>query len=134
MLANMERTPLSSGARAFRAAHGAIAVAFLGAIAYIWWCALTGRRDRPLRLAVGSLVAEGACVAANHGDCPLGPLQARSGDPIPLFELVLSPTAARRAVPTLGLITAAGLMLLVRRGPRGTTVPALATPWQHPSR
>ena len=36
-------------------------------------------------------------VAANHGDCPLGPLQARLGDPAPLFELVLSPTAARRA-------------------------------------
>jgi hypothetical protein len=118
MLANMGRTRLSPGARAFRAGHGAIAVAFLGAIVYIWWCALTGRRDRRLRLAVGSLVAEGACVAANHGDCPLGPLQARSGDPIPLFELVLSPKAARRAVPALGLITAAGLVLLVHRGPR----------------
>ena len=114
----MERTPLSPGARAFRAAHGAIAIAFLGAIAYIWWCAITGRRDRWLRLAVGSLLAEGACVGANHGDCPLGPLQARSGDPTPLFELVLSPTAARRAVPALGLITGAGLVLLLGRRPR----------------
>src|SRR3954463_9219383 len=124
MLANMARTPLSPGARAFRAAHGAIAVAFLGAIVYIWWCALTGRRDRRLRLAIGALLAEGACVSVNHGDCPLGPLQARSGDPIPLFELILSPTAARRAVPALGLITAAGLILLVRRGPRDTTAPS----------
>jgi hypothetical protein len=90
-------------------------VAFLGAIFYVWWCALTGRRDRWLRLAVVALVAEGAFVAANHGDCPLGPIQERLGDPVPLFELVLSPTAARRAVPTLGLVTAAGLMLLVAR-------------------
>jgi hypothetical protein len=119
----MASARLSPAARGFRVAHGAIAAAFLGAIVYIWWCALTGRRDRRLRLAVSALVAEGACVTANHGDCPLGPLQARSGDPIPLFELVLSPTAARRAVPTLGLITAAGLILLVRRGPRDTTTP-----------
>src|SRR3954463_1627657 len=104
MLANMARTPLSPGARAFRAAHGAITVGFLGAIVYIWWCALTGRRDRRLRLAVAPLGTEGVCFPATHGDCPLGPLQARAGDPIPLFELVLSPTAARRAVPTLGLI------------------------------
>ena len=58
-------------------------------------------------------------MAANHGDCPLGPLQERLGDPIPLFELVLSPAAARRAVPALGLVTAAGLVLLVLRGRRG---------------
>jgi hypothetical protein len=123
MLAAMSSARLTPAAWAFRAAHTGIAVAFLGAIVYIWWCALTGRRDRRLRLAVAALVAEGTCVAANHGNCPLGPLQARSGDPIPLFELVLSPTAARRAVPTLGLITAAGLMLLARRRPRqpGTT-------------
>jgi hypothetical protein len=108
---------LSPEARAFRAAHGAISVAFLAAITYVWWCALTRRRDRWLRLAVFALVTEGAVVAANHGDCPLGPCQERLEDPVPLFELVLTPTAARRAVPTLGLVTAAGLMLLARRSP-----------------
>jgi hypothetical protein len=94
-----------------------VTVAFLVAIVYVWWCALTRRRDRWLRLAVSGLVTEGAFVTANHGDCPLGPLQDRLGDPVPLFELVLSPTAARRAVPTLGLVTAAGLALLARRSP-----------------
>jgi hypothetical protein len=117
MLALMTGDRLSPTAQAFRAAHGAIAIAFLGAIAYIWWCAITGQRNRRLRLAIGTLLVEAACVGANHGDCPLGPLQARSGDPTPLFEVVLSPTAARRAVPTLGLITGAGLVMLVRRGP-----------------
>jgi hypothetical protein len=109
---------LSPAARAFRAAHAAITVAFLLAIAYLWWCALTRRRDRWLRFAVSALVTEGAVVAANHGDCPLGPLQARYGDPVPLFELVLSPAAARRAVPTLGLVTTAGLALLLHRSPK----------------
>jgi hypothetical protein len=108
---------LPPAARALRIAHGAISVAFLVAIAYVWWCALTRRRDRRLRLAVAALVAEGTVVAANRGDCPLGPLQARVGDPVPLFELVLSPRAARRAVPTLGGVTALGVLLLVLRRP-----------------
>ena len=71
-----------------------------------------------LRIAVTTLICEGVLVAANSGDCPLGGLQRRLGDPVPLFELVLSPRAAKRAVPTLGAITAAGLVLLVIRGHR----------------
>src|SRR5215208_7583733 len=109
---------LSRAAMAFRAFHAAIAVEQLLAIAYVWWCALSGRRDRLLRLAAASLIGEGVLVAANHGDCPLGGLQERLGDPVPLFELVLSARAAKRAVPTLGAITAAGLVLLAVRGPR----------------
>jgi hypothetical protein len=109
---------LSRAALAFRGAHAAIAVEQLLAISYVWWCALSGRRDRLLRIAAASLIVEGVLVAANHGDCPLGGLQERLGDPVPLFELVLSPRAAKRAVPTLGAITAAGLVLLVVRGHR----------------
>jgi hypothetical protein len=114
----MARRRLSPAARAFREVHTAIAVAFLWAIGYVWWCALTGRRDRRLHVAVAALVAEGAFVTANHGDCPLGPLQERVGDPIPLFELVLPARAARLAVPALGLVAGCGIALLVRRGPR----------------
>jgi hypothetical protein len=109
---------LSRAATAFRIAHAAIAVEMLLAITYVWWCALSGRRDRLLHIAAPSLIGEGVLVAANHGDCPLGGLQERLGDPAPLFELVLSPRAAKRAVPTLGAITAAGLVLLVARGRR----------------
>jgi hypothetical protein len=109
---------LSRAALAFRTFHAAIAAQQVLAIAYVWWCALTGRRDRMLRIAVATLLGEGVLVAANHGDCPLGGLQERLGDPVPLFELVLSPRAAKRAVPTLGAITGAGLVLLVARGRR----------------
>ena len=104
---------LSRAALAFRAGHAAIAIEQLLAIAYVWWCALTGRRDRLLRIAVATLLIEGVLVVANRGDCPLGGLQQRLGDPVPLFELVLSPRGARWAVPTLGAITTAGLALLV---------------------
>jgi hypothetical protein len=109
---------LSRAALAFRAFHGVIAVEMLLAIAYVWWCALSGRRDRLLRIAAASLIGEGVLVAANHGDCPFGGLQERLGDPVPLFELVLSARAAKRAVPTLGAITATELVLLAVRGPR----------------
>ena len=106
---------LSRAALVFRVFHAGISVAFLLAIAHVWWCALTGRRGPLLSVAVVALAGEGVLVAANHGDCPLGGLQERLGDPIPLFELVLPPRAARRAVPTLGTITAVGVALLAPR-------------------
>ena len=106
---------LSRAALAFRAAHAAIAAEQLIAISYVWWCALSGHRGRLLRIAAATLICEGVLVTANRGDCPLGGLQRRLGDPVPLFELVLSRRAAKRAVPTLGAITAAGLALLVLR-------------------
>jgi hypothetical protein len=107
---------LSRAALAFRWLHGLIAAGFLLAIGYVWFCVLTGRRDRLLGYTVAALVTEGVCVGANHGDCPLGPLQDRLHDPVPLFELVLrSPTAAKRAVPVLGGLAGVGIALLARR-------------------
>ncbi|HUO71272.1 MAG TPA: hypothetical protein VMU39_10880 [Solirubrobacteraceae bacterium] len=111
-----ERRGLSPAAVAFRALHAVIAGGFLLAIGYVWWCALTGRRDRLLRVAVAALAGEGLLVIANGGDCPLGCVQDQLGDPVPLFELVLSPAAARLAVPVLGTVSAAGVALIALRG------------------
>jgi hypothetical protein len=116
--ARAERGRLTLGALAFRAVHAAIAATFLLAIAYVWWCALTGRRGRLLGTAVTGLGLEGLLVAANHGDCPLGKLQERARDPVPLFELVLSRDAARRAVPVLGAVAVAGVVALMARPSR----------------
>jgi hypothetical protein len=110
--------PMTPLIAAWRAGHAVVAVGFLAAIGHVWWCVLTGRRDRLLYLSMGSLLAEGAVVAANHGDCPLGPLGERIGDPVPLFELVLPPRAAKRAVPTLGCIAGTGILLVAIRGIR----------------
>jgi hypothetical protein len=104
----------------WRTAHGLIAVGFLGSIGYVWWCALTGQRGRWLQPVVGGLIGEGVLIVANGGDCPLGPLGARLGDPVPLFELVLPPRAARRAVPALGAVTALGVGILAARSRTGT--------------
>jgi hypothetical protein len=109
------RRDLPPAVIAWRSAHGLIAVGFLASIGYVWWCALSGKRGRFLRPAIAALLGEGALVIANRGDCPLGRLGVRIGDPVPLFELVLSPRAARLAVPTLGAVTVAGLGLLAAR-------------------
>ncbi len=106
---------LSPAARALRVAHTLITALFLVAIGYVWWCALSGRRGRLLQVAVASLATEGLLVAANHGDCPLGCLQERVDDPVPLFELVLSPDAARRAVPILGGVAGTGIAVIAWR-------------------
>ena len=115
-IAPARTTPrLTPTALAFRGAHAAIAVSFLLAIAYVWWCAVTGRRGPLLRAAIAALTTEGALVAANGGDCPLGCVQERMGDPVPLFELILSPRAAEDAVPVLGGVAALGIALVAAR-------------------
>jgi hypothetical protein len=111
--------PLSPAVIAWRSAHGLVAIGFLASIAYVWWCALSGRRGPWLRRAIAALVGEAVVVAANHGDCPLGRLGDRVGDPVPLFELALSPRAAKRAIPALGAVTAVGLGLLLTRSRSG---------------
>ena len=112
------RPALTPAALALRTAHAGISVAFLSAIGYVWWCGLTRRRGPLLRAAVTALGCEGVAVAANGGDCPLGGLQDRVGDPVPLFELVLSPRAAKLAVPVLGAIAALGIALVAAHPPQ----------------
>jgi hypothetical protein len=111
----LRRRRLSRAASELRAAHVAIAVIELFTLGYIWGCVVTGRRAPHLELASGVLVAEGVGLAIGGGDCPLGPLQERVGDPVPLFELVLPAAAARRAVPVLAGIATTGIVLAAAR-------------------
>jgi hypothetical protein len=76
-----------------------------------------GRRDRRLWACAAFLVAEGAGLAVGRGDCPMGGIQERWGDPVPFFELVLPPRAAKAAVPVLAGVSVAGLVGLVVRRP-----------------
>jgi hypothetical protein len=95
----------------WRGFHAALALGFLGAIGEVWRAALSGRRSRRTTAAAAALIAEGVLVAANGGDCPLGPLGDRIGDETPLFELVLPPRAAKAAVPVLGAVAALGILV-----------------------
>jgi hypothetical protein len=114
---------LGRGARALRAGHTAIAAVELACLGHLWRCAITRRRGPALRIAVGVLCAEGVGLVIGRGDCPLGPLQDRCGDPVPLFELVLPPRAAKAAVPILAGVSVAGLATLVVRPRRPAPAP-----------
>jgi hypothetical protein len=116
---------MSIQAAALRTAHATVAIVELWALGWVWYCGLVRRRGRALRVAVALLVAEGVALVIGRGNCPLGPLQSRLGDPVPLFELVLPPRAAKAAIPILFGVAVAGLALAAARSPV-TTRPSSA--------
>ena len=70
-----------------------------------------------LRASVVALLVEGAALIVGRGNCPLGPIQRRLGDPVPLFELVLPRRAAKAAVPLLAAISLVGIAVAAARPP-----------------
>lgn len=106
---------LGRRARTFRVAHGVWSVAQLASLAYVWACAWTGRRDRYLAGTMAFLGVEGGALVVGHGDCPMGPRQAEWGDPVPFFELLLPPRAAKAAVPVLAAISGCGFGAVLAR-------------------
>ena len=87
----IRRGPTRPCRQGLRAAHAFIAVIDLMGHGFVWTCALTRRRDSLLRFSAAALVVAGAGLVIGRGDCPLGPLQRRLGDPVPLFR-ARSPT------------------------------------------
>ena len=104
-------------AKAWRAVHASWSVAQLGCLAYIWACVATRRRTYRTWASVAFLVTEGAALVVGHGNCPVGGLQAEWGDPVPFFELILPPRAAKAAIPVLTWISLAAIGGLVFRHP-----------------
>jgi hypothetical protein len=119
---------LPQRARAFRIAHLVWGAGGLASLAYVWWSALRRRRDGFTAISLGFLSLEGVALIIGRGDCPFGPLQARLGDPVPMFELVLPPRAAKAAVPLLTGITLAGFAAVATRPPRPEGGPAAKRP------
>ena len=114
----MTWSELGPRAKAFRLAHAAWALVSLSSLGYVWLSAVTRRRDRLLAAGVAFLSLEGIALIVGRGNCPFGPLQTRSGDPVPLFEVVLPPRAAKAAIPVLVVITLAGFVAVLQRPPR----------------
>jgi hypothetical protein len=109
---------LPRGAKLFRLAHAGFGAANIAGLGYVWWSAATRRRDRWLAAAIGLLGAEGVALLIGRGNCPFGPFQRSLGDPVPMFELVLPPRAAKAAVPILTVVTLAGFAAVLARPPR----------------
>ena len=115
--ASVSWSDLGIGAKIFRVAHLAWGAASLTALGYIWSSALARRRDRLLAASVAFLGIEGVALVIGRGNCPFGPFQRRLGDPVPMFELVLPPRAAKAAIRILAVVTLAGFAALVVRRP-----------------
>jgi hypothetical protein len=104
-------------ARAWRLFHASWSVVQLAGLGYMWASVVRRRRSTRLWAAVALLIAEGAALVVGRGDCPMGPLQAEWGDPVPFFELVLPPRAAKAAVPILAMVALGAVVGLMGRGP-----------------
>ncbi len=87
----------------------------MGSLAYIWYSAFVRCRGRLLGTCMAFLSIEGMALLIGRGDCPFGALQTRLGDPVPLFELVLPPRAAKAAIPILTMASVAGMVAAVAR-------------------
>jgi hypothetical protein len=109
---------LPAGALAFRVAHAIFGVVNLVGLGYVWLSAFRRSRDPWLAASVALLGAEGVALVIGRGNCPFGPFQRSLGDPVPMFELVLPPRAAKAAVPVLTGVTLAGFAALLMRRPQ----------------
>ena len=99
-----------------RRAHSAIGVGELACLLYLWICAITRRRDHLLRIAEGVLVSEGVALVVAK-ECPLGALQRRAGDDVPMFELWFGPRIAPLAVPAFTCLAVLGWVVARLRHP-----------------
>jgi hypothetical protein len=112
---------LPTAARAFRVAHVAWGALNLAALGHLWLSAITRRRDPWLAASVALLGSEGLALVVGRGNCPFGPFQRSLGDPVPMFELVLPPRAAKAAIPILTAVTLTGFALLALRPVRAAS-------------
>lgn len=112
-------TPMrrSAAIPAIRAVHTLLSVFFLSCLGYVYYAGVARRRGRLLWGAIAALIAEGAIVYANGGDCPLGPVHRRFGDDKTFFELFVPKAVAKQAVPFFAAVTAAGFAMLLLRPP-----------------
>jgi hypothetical protein len=108
---------LGSRARTWRVVHATWSVAQLAGLGLIWHRVATRRRDPALWASVSFLVLEGGALIVGRGDCPMGKLQDDWGDPVPFFELILPPRAAKAAVPVLAVVSLGAIAGVVLRAP-----------------
>lgn len=116
-----ERPKPSIGVRRLRVLHSAIGVCELGCLVYLWFCVVTHRRNRSLKIASCILSGEGVALVVANG-CPLGIIQRRVGDDVSMFETWFGLRMAPLAIPTFTIGTLAALVLLRSRPSTVVTV------------
>ena len=106
---------LSPAARLFRIAHATWGILNLAALGWVWLSAFRRSRDRLLATSIALLGMEGVALVIGRGNCPFGPFQQSLGDPVPMFEWVLPPSAAKAAIPVLTVISLGGFVAVALR-------------------
>ncbi|HJP71203.1 MAG TPA: hypothetical protein VJ975_05745 [Candidatus Limnocylindria bacterium] len=108
---------LPNRARIWRVVHAGWSIAQLAALGHVWVAVLLGRRSPAVWVSTAFLAVEGGALVVGRGGCPMGPTQESWGDPVPFFELILTPRAAKAAIPVLWVVSAAAIVGLVLRPP-----------------
>ena len=108
----------------FRIAHVLWGIVELGALVHVWRSALVRTRGRYLWPSMALLLTQGAALLVGRGNCPFGPFQRRLGDPVPMFELILPPRAAKAAIPALFAVAVAGMVAALLRPPQPPSSPS----------
>jgi hypothetical protein len=111
-----KQTQLSTSARVLRGVHSSIGAFEFGCLSYLWFFAISRRRDRAFALAVSVIVGEGVALALAK-ECPLGAFQRRVGDDIPMFELWFGARLAPYAIPSFSALAVIGLVTALARPP-----------------
>jgi len=81
----------------------------------VYYSGITGRVGLASYLAVLALLVEGIVVLLNKGNCPMGMIHRRVGDPKTLLELFLPPRLAKKGIPFAAFVAFIGFLLLLFR-------------------
>jgi hypothetical protein len=114
---------------AIQAVHSAVFLVELGAIGWLVYTGLVGRRDRTAGLAAGLVAAEGLVWLANAGVCPLTPLAERYGAAQGSVSDIWLPDAIARTIPQWSIpLVVLGVVLHIRSSLRARA-PSRLSPW-----
>lgn len=97
-----------------RIIHSFFALTFLGSIAFLYYCIITGTPSPWLLPITAILLIEGVILLLNNGKCPLDPLHHKYGDDKGFFGMFLPPKTLPYVLPVLFIVTILGFVLLLR--------------------
>jgi hypothetical protein len=106
-------TPDPAKLAVVKVVHTIIYVTMASATLYVFYCGVSGRRDRLLAIAMTLVTLEGLIFLANGMRCPLTALAQRYGDPKGHVGDTLFPESCTRyTFRAFGTLYAIGLMLI----------------------
>ena len=101
---------------AIRAVHSAVFLVELGAIGWLVYTGIVGRRDRTVGIAGGLVAAEGLVWLANDRVCPLTPLAERYGAARGSVSDIWLPEPIARTIPQWSIPLVVSAIVLHIRG------------------